>query len=177
MPGTLKIGAAISGPRRNQEAVNPVSQTGCLGSTERGGWRRVGRKGWQRVGKRLAKGWRRVGEIPCTLQNCTFRSAPFRRGGLNRLWLHGNCRRKNYGHEPFPELAGNWASSRWPQMRVFLRSSWRQSCLATLRWSTFHPRSSARPGVLLTPSLVQRTLEKQGEELCSKTALRERQKK
>ena len=39
-----------------------MSLNGWLGSTERGGWRGVGRKGWQRVGERLAKGWRRVGE-------------------------------------------------------------------------------------------------------------------
>ena len=31
----------------------------CLGPTERGGWRGVGRKGWQRVGEGLSKGWRR----------------------------------------------------------------------------------------------------------------------
>ena len=56
-----------------------MSLNGCLGSTERGGWRGVGRKGWQRVGERLAKGWQRVGKglakgwqrvggFPCTLQ-------------------------------------------------------------------------------------------------------------
>ena len=39
-----------------------MSLNGCLGPTERGAWRGVGRKGWQRVGKRLAKGWRKVGE-------------------------------------------------------------------------------------------------------------------
>ena len=39
-----------------------VSNYGCLGFTERGGWRGVGRKGWQRVGERLARGWRGVGE-------------------------------------------------------------------------------------------------------------------
>ena len=44
-----------------QEAINPRLNW-CLGSTERGAWRGVGRKGWQRVGERLAKGWRRVGE-------------------------------------------------------------------------------------------------------------------
>ena len=33
-----------------------MSLNGCLGPTERGAWRGVGRKGWQR----LAKGWRRV---------------------------------------------------------------------------------------------------------------------
>ena len=42
--------------------MNLVSLNGCLGSTERGGWRGVGRKGWQRVGEGLAKGWRRVGK-------------------------------------------------------------------------------------------------------------------
>ena len=52
---------------------------GCLGSTERGGWRGVGRKGWRKVGERLAKGWHRVGAglakgwqrvggFPCALQ-------------------------------------------------------------------------------------------------------------
>ena len=70
-----------------QEAVKPMSLNGCLGPTERGAWRGVGRKGWQKrltkgwrkVGERLAKGWRRVGEglakgwrrvggFPCTLQ-------------------------------------------------------------------------------------------------------------
>ena len=39
-----------------------MSLNQCLGSTERGGWKGVGRKGWQRVGERLAKGWQRVGE-------------------------------------------------------------------------------------------------------------------
>ena len=43
-----------------------MTLNGCLGSTERGGWRGVGRKGWQRgwrkVGEGLAKGWQRVGE-------------------------------------------------------------------------------------------------------------------
>ena len=40
-----------------------MSLNGCLGPTERGAWRGVGRKGWQRVGERLAKGWRfRVGD-------------------------------------------------------------------------------------------------------------------
>ena len=45
-----------------------MSLNGCLVSTERGGWRGVGRKGWQRVGEGLAKGWQRVGGFPCTLQ-------------------------------------------------------------------------------------------------------------
>ena len=49
-----------------------MSLNGCLGPTERGAWRGVGRKGWQRVGEGLAEGWRRVGGFPCTLQfrNC-----------------------------------------------------------------------------------------------------------
>ena len=35
----------------------------CLGSTERGACRGVGKaKGWQRVGKGIAQGWRRVGK-------------------------------------------------------------------------------------------------------------------
>ena len=49
-----------------------MSLNQCLGSTERGGWRGVGRKGlakgWRKVGEGLAKGWQRVGGFPCTLQ-------------------------------------------------------------------------------------------------------------
>ena len=45
-----------------------MSLNQCLGSTERGGWRGVGRKVWQRAGQGLAKGWPRVGGFPCTLQ-------------------------------------------------------------------------------------------------------------
>ena len=39
-----------------------MSLNRCLGSTERGAWRGVGREGWQRVGEKVAKGWHRVGE-------------------------------------------------------------------------------------------------------------------
>ena len=59
-----RIGAWCS-VQRNRE---PVSLNGCLGFTERGGWKEVGRKGWQRVAETLAKGWQRVGGFPCTLQ-------------------------------------------------------------------------------------------------------------
>ena len=38
------------------------SLNGCLGATERGAWRGVGREGWQRVGERLAQGWHKIGE-------------------------------------------------------------------------------------------------------------------
>ena len=44
-------------PRNRERAF----LNGCLGPTDRGAWRGVGRKGWQRVGTGLAKGWRRVG--------------------------------------------------------------------------------------------------------------------
>ena len=112
---SFKAGASLRGrtttqQASNQETVNPcdVSLNGCLGSTERGGWRGVGRKGWKRVGERLAKGWRKVGEglakgwkleqgwrrvskgladflAPPILQ---FSRHPFRRLGYT-LWLHG----------------------------------------------------------------------------------------
>ena len=53
--GTSRIG---KGPNMASEST----LNGCLGPTERGCWRGVGRKGWQRVGEGLAKGLRRVGE-------------------------------------------------------------------------------------------------------------------
>ena len=45
-----------------KQKASPAFLSPRLGSTERGAWRRVGRKGWRKVGETLAKGWRKVGK-------------------------------------------------------------------------------------------------------------------
>ena len=79
-----EISGLVAHAARHNKKPFPAFLNGCLGRTDRGTWRGVGRKGWQRVGESLAKGWRRGEELAkgwrVSLHPPIFNSKPKGRG-------------------------------------------------------------------------------------------------